>query len=120
MPRDFRVYLDDILEAVQRIRRYTDGFTAEMFFTDAKTQDAVIRNLEVIGEAVRQIPESNRSAFPEFQWRKVVGLRDVLIHRYFGIDPAIVWDVVVNKLSELDLVIRLMADSMSDEKDSGD
>jgi uncharacterized protein with HEPN domain len=116
MPRDFNVYLDDILEAIQRIREYTDGFSEEMFIGDVKTQDAVIRNLEVIGEAVRQIPEAKRAEFPELEWRKVVGLRDILIHRYFGVDPTIVWDVVANKLSELEVVVQKMSGNSSSGK----
>jgi uncharacterized protein with HEPN domain len=75
MLRDFNVYLDDILEAIARIRKYVKGLSESGFLADSKTQDAVIRNLEIIGEAARQIPEAKRAQFPQLEWRKVVGLR---------------------------------------------
>ena len=101
MPRDFKVYLDDILEAIDRIRRYTAGMDGNLFRSDLKTQDAVIRNLEIIGEAVRQIPDEVRQQSPAVEWRKISGLRDILIHQYFGIDLEIVWDIVSQKLDGL-------------------
>jgi uncharacterized protein with HEPN domain len=106
MPRDFRAYLDDILQAIDRIRHYTSGMTSEMFRNDLLVQDAVIRNLEIIGEAVRHIPNEVRRQSSSIVWPRVVGLRDVLIHRYFGVDLEIVWDVVANKLDELEPEIR--------------
>jgi uncharacterized protein with HEPN domain len=106
MPRDFRAYLDDILQAIDRIRQYTSGMTFETFCKEPLVQDAVIRNLEIIGEAVRHIPKRLREQSTSIVWPRVVGLRDVLIHRYFGVDLEIVWDVVVNKLAELEPEIR--------------
>lgn len=101
MPRDSRVYLEDILEASQKIRLYTEGFSFESFREDSRTADAVIRNLEIIGEAVKQIPEAIRARQPEIPWKKIAGLRDILIHAYFGIDFEMIWDVVTNKLPAL-------------------
>src|SRR2546430_17266638 len=92
MPRDFRVYLEDILGAISKIRRYTDGLTKQGFAADEKTLDAVIRNLEVIGEAVKQLPADLRARQPGLDWQKIAGLRDILIHQYFGIDVDILWD----------------------------
>ena len=86
MPRDFRVYLEDILGAISKIRRYTDGLSKQGFAADEKTLDAVIRNLEVIGEAVKQLPADLRARQPGLDWQKIAGLRDILIHQYFGID----------------------------------
>ena len=89
MPRDYKVYLDDILEASARIRNYTSGLTLEGFKNDTKTLDAVVRNLEVIGEATKKVPDDVRSRYPDVEWKKIAGLRDILIHEYFGIDEPV-------------------------------
>ncbi len=108
MPRDSSVYLEDILEAVARIRRYTRGLSREAFADDERTLDAVVRNLEVIGEAVKQLPADVRSREPTVEWQKIAGLRDILIHQYFGIDVEILWDVVENKLPGLEAAVRFI------------
>jgi uncharacterized protein with HEPN domain len=100
--RDTGVYLEDILEAGRKIRLYTTGLSFEAFCDDSKTADAVIRNLEIIGEAVKQIPEPIRVKRPSMAWRKIAGLRDILIHAYFGVDLEMIWDVVKNKLPPLE------------------
>ena len=94
MPRDYRVYLDDILEAVSRIQSYTSGLTHTQFSADLKTLDAVVRNLEIIGEAIKKIPDEVRTKYPDVEWKKIAGLRDILI---LGIDTEIIWDVTRNK-----------------------
>ena len=76
------------------------------FATDRKTQDAVIRNLEIIGEAAGNLLEQIQKAAPEIDWRKIQGLRNLLIHEYFGINLPIVWDVVQNKLGPLEVTCR--------------
>jgi uncharacterized protein with HEPN domain len=101
MPRDPRLYLDDILEAVNSIHEYTVGLDLQGFSLDRKTQDAVLRNLEIIGEAASRLPEPLRQAAPEIEWRKIIALRNLLIHEYFGVSLPIVWDVVANKLAPL-------------------
>jgi len=79
MPRDFEVYLQDILEAIGKLNAYTAGMSRLELENDSKTVDAVLRNLEVIGEAVKAIPGQVRDAHPEIEWRKIAGLRDILI-----------------------------------------
>ena len=101
MRRDCRVYLDDILEAVGNAMTYTDGYSLDKLRNDQKTLDAVVRNLEIIGEAAKSIPPEFRERHPQIEWRKLGGFRDVLIHNYFGIDIEIIWDVIANKLAPL-------------------
>ncbi len=106
MPRDYKVYMEDILAAAEKVIRYTTGLSSEDFVQDEKTLDAVIRNLEIIGEAVKSVPDDVRKRFPHIEWKKIAGLRDILIHEYFGIDVEIVWDVITNKLPSLKRDIR--------------
>jgi uncharacterized protein with HEPN domain len=105
MPRDPRVLIEDMLEAVTRIERYTGGFEAS-FLNDPRTMDAVIRNLEIIGEAAKSLPDAERQQMAQIEWRKIAGLRDILAHQYFGIDSQIVADVVASKLGNLRDALR--------------
>jgi uncharacterized protein with HEPN domain len=117
MPRDYKVSLDDILEAVERIQTYTVGMDREQFQSDRKTIDAVVRNLEVIGEAAKNVPPDVRAASPGVAWTKMAGMRDFLIHVYFGVDTEIVWDVVQTKLPELKASVEKLL-SAEEERDA--
>jgi len=111
MPRDYRVYLDDMLEATGKIREYVAGLSLEGLKGDSKTLDAVVRNLEIIGEAAKKVPEEVRASTPDVEWKKIAGLRDILIHEYFGIDVNIIWDIITNKLPALeDEVKKILAE----------
>ena len=110
MPRDSRVYLEDILEATRKIASYTAHLSKAAFLEDEKTFDAVVRNLEVIGEAVKKLPEDLRAQHPTVEWKKIAGLRDILIHEYFGLDSEMVWDIVKNKVPTLSEEVRAMVD----------
>jgi uncharacterized protein with HEPN domain len=100
MKKDLRVYLAHILERIDRIREYTtDG--KEAFFADGRTQDAVIRNFEVIGEAAKRIPDEYRENHPSIPWRALSGFRDVLIHQYEGVSIAGIWGIIERDLETL-------------------
>ena len=92
-PRRDKEHLDDIHEAMQRIAAYIQGLTYEGFMDDPKTQDAVIRNLQVMGEATKKLSVRLREAYPQIPWREIAGMRDKIVHEYFGINYDIVWTV---------------------------
>lgn len=106
MPRDFKVYLEDILECIEKIKRYVAGQSFESFAKDEKTIDAVIRNLEIIGEAARNVPKDTRNQHQEIKWRRIIGLRNILIHEYYSLTLKIIWDIVQNELHVLHEQIR--------------
>lgn len=93
--------LADLREALHRISTYTSGMTYEAFAEDSKTQDAVIRNLEILGEATKKLSENLRAEHPEIPWTKMAGARDRLIHHYFGVSLQIVWQIVTVELPAL-------------------
>jgi uncharacterized protein with HEPN domain len=101
MSRDEIMYLRDIIQSCQKILQFTKGLSQDDLKTDLKTYDAVVRNLEIIGEAAKHISGGLRGQLPDIEWRKIAGLRDLLAHDYFGIDDDILWDIVKNRVPEL-------------------
>jgi uncharacterized protein with HEPN domain len=107
--RDERLYLDDIVRAIDRILEYTaEGRDA--FFADSRTQDAVIRNLEVIGEAIRGVSPATRAHHPAVPWKQIAGTRDRVIHGYFTVDLEIVWEIVEKELAGLRRLVAAMVE----------
>lgn len=102
--KEDHVYLLHIRDALANIQEYTSP-GREFFFNDKKTQDAVVRNLEIIGEAVKHLSASLTTSHPSIPWKQIAGMRDKLIHEYFGVDLNLVWDVVATGLPELDRTI---------------
>jgi len=90
--------VDDIWEAIEKIERYISGLNHDTFIIDDKTIDSVVRNLEIIGEAANRLPENFRTQHSEIEWRKVIGLRNRIVHDYFNIDVEIVWEIIQNDL----------------------
>jgi uncharacterized protein with HEPN domain len=101
MSRDEMMYLQDIADSCNKVLRFTGGLTLSELTGDEKTYDAVVRNLEIIGEAAKHISSDLRKKLPDIEWQKIAGMRDMLAHAYFGIDNDILWDVVQNKIPEL-------------------
>ena len=106
MSRDYNLYLEDILESCQRIVSYTAGMSYDSFVKNNMVYDAVLRNIEIIGEAVKQVPKNIRDQYSEVDWRRIAGMRDIVAHHYFSINDEIVWDIVENKIPELTEIIE--------------
>jgi uncharacterized protein with HEPN domain len=101
-----RLYLEDVITSCEKIVRYTQGMSRDEIRADEKTYDAVQRNLFVLGEAVKKVPEDMRARHPAIAWKKIAGLRDFLAHAYFAVDDDILADLIENKVPELLLQVR--------------
>ena len=99
--RDVRLYLNDIWESIIAIEEYTQTVTEEEFNKNRQLQDAVVRRLEIIGEAVKNIDEDFRNKYPEIPWKRIAGLRDIIAHEYFGVKLERIWAVVRKDISDL-------------------
>jgi uncharacterized protein with HEPN domain len=96
--RDWKLLLEDIRESIQKIEKYVADSTLEQFKTNELVIDAVVRNLEIVGEASRMMPEEGRKKLSNLPWNNMVGLRNRIIHEYFGVDLNIIWYIVKNEL----------------------
>lgn len=101
MSRDIGLYLEDIIEAADAINEYLEGYSFAQFAEDRRTFDAVVRQFEIIGEAVKQLPMEIKDTETEIPWKEIAGFRDVLAHAYFAIDESIVWDIAKTHLIDL-------------------
>ena len=107
--RGSKVYLGDILRSIERIERYVKGISSkEEFSKNELVVDAVTRNLQIIGEAVKNLPIDAKKKHSEIEWKKIAGLRDILTHAYFGVEMAIIWDIIGNHLPALKIAVKSM------------
>ena len=99
--RNIKLFFNDILEAISNILEYTKDIDKKQFNSDKKTRDAVLRNLEVIGEATKSIPDAFKKEHGDINWRGISGMRDKLIHEYFGVSNQIVWETIIKDIPTL-------------------
>jgi uncharacterized protein with HEPN domain len=111
--RNPSLLLTDILDAINRIEEYTIGYDFEKFLNDSKTKDAVVRNFEIIGEAANQIPDTYKTSHTSVPWNKITGVRNRVIHEYFGVDYQILWTICETNLPDLKKNIMEILDKES-------
>lgn len=109
MKKDPKIFLKHIQESIEKIEKHTKGMSEDKFENDIKTQDAVIRRIEIIGEAVKNLPLEFKKKYSEIEWREIAGMRDKLIHEYFGINLDMVWEVIRKDIPKLKKqILRLL------------
>ena len=115
--KDYSDYLQDIFDSINDTDEFVKGMTYEDFLKDRKSINAVIRSIEVVGEASKNIPQSMREKYPDVPWKKMTGMRDRLIHEYFGVDLEIVWQVIKKDLPSVKPLIMRIIDELEKKVD---
>lgn len=114
--KEYGDYIQDIIDSIAESGDFVHGMSYESFTGDKRTVNAVIRSLEVIGEAAKNVPQNMRDRYPDIPWKKMAGMRDKLIHEYFGIDLEIVWQVIANELPPLQPRLKKMLEDIDDQQ----
>lgn len=112
MKRDLTLFLEDILESINLIEKYTENMSSSEFSKRLKVQDAVARRIEIIGEAVKNLPLSFRNKYPDIPWKDIAGMRDILVHAYFGVEINKIWNIIKQKLPSLKQQIQEILKSL--------
>ena len=111
--RSEALLIEDILEAIAKIREYTTGMNLEHFVSSGMAADAVVRNFEIIGEAANRLPEAFTEQHQEVEWHKIIGLRHRIVHHYFGVDLDIIWAIIQQDLPALEAQVTIIHNRQS-------
>lgn len=114
--RNWRLFINDILECIEKIEKYISNLSYDDFVKDNKTKDAVVRNLEIIGEAANQIPLNIRKRYKDIPWVQIIGLRHRLIHGYFVVDYDIVWNIIKKEIPDLKIKIKEILKDLEEDQ----
>jgi uncharacterized protein with HEPN domain len=116
MSRDYKLYLEDIRQAARKVESYAHGLALDQLRQDEMRLEAVLFNLQILGEAAKKLPDEIKAKYPAVEWRKITGLRDIIVHAYFSVNLQIIWDIIENKLP----TFREQIDTMIEEDTSSD
>jgi uncharacterized protein with HEPN domain len=116
MKRDYSLYIKDILDCIGRVEEFVGDMNFDEFLADDKTSSAVVRKLEIIGEATKNIPKSITQKYDEVPWKEMARMRDKIIHFYFGVDYEIVWSVIKERLPEIKPTILQILEDMRNDR----
>lgn len=101
MKKDPKIFLEHILQCIELIEEYVEGITKKQFLESVQLQDSIIRRIEIMGEAVKNIPKQVKDRYPDIAWKEIAGMRDILIHEYFGVDLGLTWKVATKDIHQL-------------------
>ena len=116
MKREYKLFLEDIIKSCEYIQEFVEGIDFDQFLNDEKTSSAVIQKFGIIGEAVKNIPEFIKQKYPDIAWKDMAGMRDRLIHGYFGVDYVLVWDTIESDIPEIITSISQILDELEKEQ----
>lgn len=114
--RDELLFIDDIIESIDNIEEFSKGLSKERFMKDKLRQSAIVRQFEIIGEAVKNISDATKTRYPAIEWKKIAGSRDIFIHAYFGVNLNRIWDIIETGISVLKKQIKKIKEDLEKQQ----